>query len=42
MSAESKAEAKELYRQAQLRNGIISLSKGMRNMRKAMQGKDSE
>ncbi|OEK70182.1 hypothetical protein AST01_04440 [Staphylococcus equorum] len=42
VSAESKEEAKELYRQAQLRNGITSLSKGMRNMRKAMQVKDSE
>ncbi|WP_157822547.1 DUF1381 domain-containing protein [Staphylococcus shinii] len=42
VEAESKEEVKELYRQAKLRNGINSLANGMRNMRKAMQRKDSE
>ncbi|MDW4413027.1 DUF1381 domain-containing protein [Staphylococcus saprophyticus] len=42
VEAESKEEAKRLYRAIQLKNAFSSLSKGMRNMRKAMQRKDSE
>lgn len=42
VDAESKEEAKRLYRAIQLKNTFSSLSKGMRNIRKAMQRKDSE
>ena len=42
VEAESKEEAKQLYRQDQLRNGINKLSKGIENIHKAMQRKDSE
>lgn len=41
VDAESKAEAKRLYREVQMRNALNSLNKGIRNMRKAMR-KDSE
>ena len=42
VSAESKEEAKQLYRVVQLKNGLSGLIKGTSNLRKAMQGKDSE
>lgn len=42
VEAESKEEAKRLYRSIQLKNAFSSLSKGMRNIRKTMQRKDSE
>lgn len=42
VSAESKEEAKQLYRQARLRNGIKRLGKGIENIHKTMQRKDSE
>ena len=42
IEAESKEEAKRLYRAVQLKNALSSLSKGASNLRKAMQRKDSE
>lgn len=42
VSAESKEEVEQLYRQARLRNGINKFSKGIENIHKAMQRKDSE
>lgn len=42
VEAKNKEEAKQLYRTVKLRNAFSSLSKGMENMRKAMQRKDSE
>ena len=43
VSAESKEEAKQLYRQqARFRNGINRFGKSMENIHKAMQRKDSE
>lgn len=42
VEAESKVEAKRLYREVQMRNAFNSLANGIRNMRKAMQRKDSE
>lgn len=42
VEADSKEEAEQLYRQARLRNGINKFSKGIENIHKAMQRKDSE
>ncbi|WP_426703769.1 hypothetical protein [Staphylococcus shinii] len=42
VSADSKEEAEQLYRQALFRNGINRFSKGLENIHKAMQRKDSE
>ncbi|MDW4160597.1 DUF1381 domain-containing protein [Staphylococcus saprophyticus] len=42
VEAESKEEAKRLYRAVQLKNALSSVSKGVSNLRKAMQRKDSE
>ncbi|MGW8116571.1 DUF1381 domain-containing protein [Staphylococcus xylosus] len=42
VEAASKEETKRLYRAAQLKNTLSSLSKGASNLRKAMQRKDSE
>lgn len=41
VEAESREQAKRLYREVQMRNALNSLNKGIRNMRKAMR-KDSE
>ncbi len=42
VDAESKEEAKRLYRAVQLKNALSSLSKGASNLRKAMQRKGSD
>ncbi|WP_353422749.1 DUF1381 domain-containing protein [Staphylococcus xylosus] len=42
VEAESKEEAKKLYRAVQLKNALSSVSKGASNLRKAMRRKDSE
>lgn len=42
VEAESKEEAKRLYRAVQLKNALSSVSKGASNLRKAMQRKESE
>lgn len=42
VETESKEEAEQLYRQALFRNGINRFSKGLENIHKAMQRKDSE
>ncbi|WP_436952470.1 DUF1381 domain-containing protein [Staphylococcus shinii] len=42
VEAESKEEAKRLYRAVQMKNALSSVSKGASNLRKAMQRKHSE
>ncbi|UXU51822.1 DUF1381 domain-containing protein [Staphylococcus arlettae] len=42
VEAKSKEEVRQLYRQIRARNGINKFSKGLENIHKAMQRKDSE
>lgn len=42
VSADSKEDAKQLYRQARLKNGINRFGKGIKNIHKAMQRKDND
>jgi imidazoleglycerol phosphate dehydratase HisB len=42
VEAESKEEAKRLYRAVQMRNALSIVSKGTSNLRKAMQRKDNK